>query len=432
MVGREVGAREDRREARPSGILILRSRARLLAWYDANRRDLPWRRTRDPYAIWISEAMLQQTRVETVIPSYERFLARFPHVDRLARAEPDALLGLWAGLGYYSRARNLQRAARMLVSQHSGRLPDSAEALRKLPGIGRYTAGAVASIAFDRPEPVVDGNVARVLARLLGLREDLRAPAVQARLWQAAGELAQGPRPGDLNQALMELGATLCTPRAPRCTDCPVSDACAAFASGERDALPVRRPRPAPREVEAVAALLARRGRALLVRRPPRGLLGGLWELPGGDLLPGEAPATGLRRLLRERVGLRALRPRPAGALQHLFTHRRLRVHLYRCDTGPGRVRLNGFDAHRWLAPEALPHLPHGAVTRKALALLERGPAAKESIDVRDGRKGADGRRRARLVERDRRERQPDRGAREGPASGGTQDRAPAQGRHPG
>jgi A/G-specific adenine glycosylase len=314
--------------------------------------------------------MLQQTRVETVIPYYERFLARFPDVASLAGAEPDAVLGAWAGLGYYSRARNLQRAARAIVAEHGGRLPESAEQLRELPGIGRYTAGAVASIAFDRPEPIVDGNVARVLARWLGIRGDVRGAAVRSRLWEAAGALARGPCPGDLNQALMELGATLCTPRAPRCPACPLARGCAARASGDPEALPVRGPRRAPRAVEAVAALLVRHGRALAVRRPPRGLLGGLWELPGGDLEPGEAPEAGLRRLVLERVGLRALRPRAAGSLEHAFTHRHLRLHLYRCDTGPGRVRLGGFDAHRWLAPEAILRLPHGAVTSKALARL--------------------------------------------------------------
>jgi len=380
-----VGAREDRREARPAGRLA-RVRDPLLAWYRASRRDLPWRRTRDPYAIWISEAMLQQTRVETVIPFYERFLARFPDVAHLARAEPDAVLGAWAGLGYYSRARNLQRAARAVVEEHGGRLPQTASALRELPGIGPYTAGAVASIAFDRPEPVVDGNVSRVLARWYGIREDVRGASARRRLWQLAGALARGPSPGDLNQALMELGATVCTPRAPRCPACPVAPGCAARREGDPEALPVRAARKAPREVEAVAALLLRRGRALAVRRPPRGLLGGLWELPGGDLHPGEAPDAGLRRLLRERVGLRALRTRAEGAVDHAFTHRRLRLHLYRCDTGPGRVRLAGFDAHRWLAPEALRRLPHGAVTRKALALLGPGRAPEEPIDVRDGR----------------------------------------------
>jgi A/G-specific adenine glycosylase len=397
-----VGAREDRREARPADRLggpvsaaerrLARARPRLLAWYRENRRDLPWRRTRDPYAIWISEAMLQQTRAAAVIPYYERFLARFPDVESLAGAEPDELLGAWAGLGYYSRARNLQRAARAVVEEHGGRLPASAAALRALPGIGPYTAGALASIAFDQPEPIVDGNVARLLARVLGIREDVRGARGRRRLWEAAARLARGPSPGDLNQALMELGATVCTPRAPRCGACPIGRACAARSSGDPEALPVRSARRAPRAVEAVAALVLRRGRALAVRRPPCGLLGGLWELPGGDLAPGEAPRAGLRRLLRERAGLRALCARPAGSVEHLFTHRRLRLHLYRCDTGAGRVRLAGFDAHRWLAPGDLPRLPHGAVMRKALALLAlpdlpgRGLAPEGSIDVRDGR----------------------------------------------
>jgi len=330
--------------------------------------------------------MLQQTRVDTVIPYYERFLARFPDVAHLARAEPDAVLGAWQGLGYYSRARNLQRAARVVVEEHGGRLPETASALRALPGIGRYTAGAVASIAFDRPEPVVDGNVARVLARWLGIRSEVRGATARRRLWQVAEALVRGPSPGDLNQALMELGATVCTPRTPRCPACPVAHGCAARRSGDPEALPVRGARRAPRAVEAVAALLVRRGLALAVRRPPHGLLGGLWELPGGDLRPGEAPDAGLRRLLRERVGLRALRPRAEGCVLHAFTHRRLRLHLYRCDTGSGRVRLAGFDAHRWLAPEALRRLPHGAVTRKALDRLGPARAPEEPIDAHDGR----------------------------------------------
>ena len=317
--------------------------------------------------------MLQQTRVQTVIPYYERFLARFPDVAGLAAAAPDDVLGAWAGLGYYSRARNLQRAAQVMVAEHDGRLPESAEALLRLPGVGRYTAGAIASIAFDLPEPIVDGNVARVLARLLGIRDDVRGRRGQERLWEAAAALARGPDPGDLNQALMELGATLCTPRAPRCPECPLAGGCAAHASGKPEALPVRARRAAPRGVEAVAALVLRRGRALAVRRPPRGLLGGLWELPGGELRAGEEPAAGLRRALSERTGLRARHLEPAGAVRHAFSHRRLRLHLFRCDTGPGRVRLGGFDAHRWLAPAQLAGLPHSAVMRKALAQLELG-----------------------------------------------------------
>jgi len=358
-----------------AGRAVKTTRQGLLDWYRANRRDLPWRRSRDPYAVWISEAMLQQTRVETVIPYWERFLARFPDITRLAAAEPDEVLGAWAGLGYYSRARNLQRAAQLVVERHGGRLPDTVESLRELPGVGRYTAGAVASIAFDRPEPVVDGNVARVLVRLHGIRESPQRPAVAARLWELAAELARGPSPGDLNQALMELGALVCTPRAPSCPACPLRRRCAARRDGDAEALPVRVRKAPPRAVEAVAALILRRGRVLVVRRPPRGLLGGLWELPGGELAPREEPLAGLRRALFERTGLAVARMERRGEVEHAFTHRRLRLHVFRCDTPEGRVRLVEFDAHRWLVPSALRELPQASVTRKALALALSSPA---------------------------------------------------------
>jgi len=346
-------------------------RRALLKWYRANCRDLPWRQTSDPYAIWVSETMLQQTRVETVVPYYERFLERFPDVQALASADMDDVLGAWAGLGYYSRARNLKAAAREIRDTHGGRMPDDAEDLRTLPGIGRYTAGAVASIAFDRPEPVVDGNVARVLSRLLGIREDIKRPQADKRLWDAAATLARGPHPGKLNQALMELGALVCTPAEPRCPACPLASHCDAHRRGDAASLPKKRRKPPARRVEAAAGWLLRRGKVLAVRRPPTGLLGGLWELPGGDLERREDPAAGLVRNLRERVGLEVGRTEYAGAVEHLFTHRRLRLHLFRCDPPRGRTRLDGFDAHRWLAPASLRELPCGAVMGKALALLE-------------------------------------------------------------
>ena len=346
------------------------TRRLLLDWYRANRRALPWRETRDPYAIWISEAMLQQTRVETVIPYYERFLRRFPDVEALATADTDDVLGLWAGLGYYSRARNLHKAAQVVAEQHHGTLPDDPDALRALPGVGRYTAGAVASIAFDRPEPVLDGNVKRVLSRLLGVREDVGRPAVERRLWKEAETLARGPSPGDLNQALMELGAMVCTPRAPRCVACPLARRCDARAEGDAESLPVKAKKREPRRVEATSALVVRRAKALAVRRPPEGLLGGLWDLPGGELAGGEEPRDGLVRALRERVGLGVEKPQRVGEVEHVFTHRRLRLHVFRCDTAQGRTRLDGFDAHRWLSTDAMRKLPHGAVTAKALELL--------------------------------------------------------------
>ena len=347
-----------------------RTRKRLLDWYRANKRAMPWRETRDPYAIWISEAMLQQTRVETVIPYWERFLRRFPDVHALATADPDEVLGAWAGLGYYSRARNLQAAARVIDQKHGGKLPDDAETLQTLPGIGRYTAGAVASIAFDRPEPVLDGNVKRVLARLLGIRADIGQPATVERLWQEAGALAHGPHPGDLNQALMELGATVCTPRAPRCARCPVSQSCDARAKGDAESLPIKARKKPARAVEAVAALVVRRGKALVVRRPSRGLLGGLWDLPGDDLVTGETPRAGLTRALRERAGLEISRASAIGIVEHVFTHRKLTLHVYRANTSTDRIRLDGFEAHKWLPPRAIAGLPHASVTAKALDLL--------------------------------------------------------------
>ena len=352
-----------------------RARKRLLDWYRANKRAMPWRETRDPYAIWISEAMLQQTRVETVIPYWERFLSLFPDVHALATADSDEVLGAWAGLGYYSRARNLQAAARLIDENHGGRLPNDAETLQTLPGIGRYTAGALASIAFDRPEPVLDGNVKRVLTRLLGIREDIGQPAVIERLWKEAGALVQGPRPGDFNQALMELGATVCTPRAPRCANCPVSQCCNAKAKGDAESLPIKTRKKPARKVEAVAALVVRRGKALAVRRPSRGLLGGLWDLPGGDLAPGETPRVGLTRALRERAGLEISRVASIGTVEHVFTHRRLTLHVYRASTPTDRIQLNGFEGHKWLAPRAFSSLPHATVTAKALDLLTSSTA---------------------------------------------------------
>ncbi len=344
-------------------------RGALLRWYRREKRDLPWRRTRDPYAIWVSETMLQQTRVETVIPYYERFLARFPTVEALADADGDDLMEHWAGLGYYRRARNLQAAARKLVEEYGGELPDDVEALLALPGVGRYTAGAVASIAFDRDAPIVDGNVARVLARLLDLREEISSPAVQKRLWEEAAVLAKGPHPGDLNQALMELGARVCTPRSPGCLLCPIRRHCAALQHGDPESLPRKKPKKAPLRVEGVAVWVPRQHRWLAARRPPEGLLGGLWELPGGELASGETPEAGAARCLRERLGLELDELRGIGVVEHVFTHRILSLHVLGATARGGRVRRSGYDAHRWAPLAALHELPLSAVARKALAL---------------------------------------------------------------
>jgi A/G-specific adenine glycosylase len=345
-------------------------RAKLLAWYDANKRDLPWRRSRDPYAIWISETMLQQTRVETVIPYYARFLERFPDVEALASADRDDVLQHWAGLGYYSRARNLHDAARSVVDDFAGELPRDADALKSLPGIGRYTAGAVASIAFDRPEAIVDGNVARVLARVLGIREDIGDNAVKEFIWQEAAAIAQGERPGDLNQALMELGATCCTPRTPDCDVCPWRASCNGRRVGDAATLPIKAKKKKPRPIFATAAWLPRNDKILAVRRPEKGLLASMWELPGGELAAGADPAAEVAGILSQNIGLSPVGLEGVGEVEHIFTHLRLRLHVFRCKEVRGRVRLREHAEHRWLAPDRFDGLPYAAITRKALALL--------------------------------------------------------------
>lgn len=302
--------------------------ARLVAWYRRHRRDLPWRRTGDPYAVWISEVMLQQTRIAAVLPYYRRWMERFPSAAALAAAPLDDVLAAWSGLGYYGRARNLHAGAREVVERWGGRLPGSAAELRELPGIGRYTAGAIASIAFGRREPLVDGNVARVLARLHAIEDDVKSAAAARRLWQIAGEMVPDDAPGDFNQALMELGQEVCTPVGPRCDACPVMDACAARAAGRVHELPVvgKRTPDAARPLLALqAAWVERRGRVLLARRRPEGLFGGLWELPQA------ADRAALIGLFGE-LGLRleiAVDAEPVHRHRQVLSHRRLAIDVY-------------------------------------------------------------------------------------------------------
>lgn len=306
-------------------------RKKLLRWYDAAARDLPWRHTRDPYAIWVSEVMLQQTRVETVIPYYRRFLNSFPTPVALAEADEDAVLSHWSGLGYYRRARLLHAGVREVVARYGGEVPDDADARRSLPGVGRYTAGAIGSIAFDKEEPIVDGNVTRVLARLFRIETPVGASATTNRLWEEAARLVPGARPGDLNQALMELGATICTPKQPGCASCPVAGECGAYASDEVDVLPIPRVRKAPKEVK-LAAVVATRGRGdgrkVWLVKGDQPLFGGLWGVPMSE---GKALTALSEAGLQARLGAE-----PVGEVEHVLTHRRLRIDVYRASAARG------------------------------------------------------------------------------------------------
>ena len=299
-----------------------RSRARrtLLHWYDAHKRDLPWRETHDPYAIWVSEIMLQQTRVETVIPYFERFLARFPDVTTLAAADEDAVLGEWSGLGYYRRARLLHRGAREVVARYGGEVPAGREARLGLPGVGRYTAGAIGSIAFGLEEPIVDGNVARVLSRVHTITTPLGTTATETRLWQEAEAWVRGARPGDLNQALMELGATVCTPSSADCGSCPLRAVCTGKARAHE--LPVPKPKKKPKRVQLVALRVERGDAVLLERRRSEGTFAGLWIVPRTER--GDDTVTSARAHLRS-LGVRGARIGAAlTEVQHVLSHRHL------------------------------------------------------------------------------------------------------------
>ncbi|MGE0192073.1 MAG: A/G-specific adenine glycosylase [Planctomycetota bacterium] len=358
-----------------SGLDLPHLRRKLLTWYARHQRDLPWRRTRDPYAIWVSEVMLQQTRVETVRERWPLFLARFPDVGSLARAREQSVLKAWEGLGYYRRARALRAAARAVAAEHGGALPRTYDELLALPGFGPYTAAAVASIAHERPHAVVDGNVARVLARLLALDDDPRTSAGKRRWQLVADALMARRRPGDWNQAVMELGATVCVPRTPRCDLCPWGRVCRGRHMGDPERYPRRAARREIPHHDIAAGLVWRKGELLIARRPSEGLLGGLWEFPGGKRQPGESLEEAVVRELREETGLRVRVEAPFVSIDHAYSHFRITLHLFHCRVVGGRAAPKASEELRWIVPSDLDRHPFPRANRKAIdQLLVEGP----------------------------------------------------------
>jgi A/G-specific adenine glycosylase len=343
---------------------------RLLAWFRRHARDLPWRHTRDPYAIWVSEVMLQQTQVATVIPFFERFLQAFPTLADLAAAEEQQVLRLWEGLGYYRRARDLHRAARVLASAHAGQIPDDPEAFRGLPGVGRYTAGAVLSQAFDRRLPILEANSQRVLCRLLGLRGEVRAGPVRRRLWQAAEELLPAREVGQFNQALMELGALVCTPRAPDCPSCPLADWCAARRHGLQEEIPTRSEVAPPVDVRESAAVVRRGARVLLARRPPQGRWAGMWEFPHGPLADGETYEAAAARLVGELTGLEAEVGDELLTVKHGVNRFRITLVCFEAAHRRGRFLSRFYECAVWAKPDQLASYPVSAPQRRLARLL--------------------------------------------------------------
>lgn len=360
----------------------------LLAWFDRHRRAMPWRDQPTPYAVWISEVMLQQTQVDTVRPYFDRFMARFPDPARLAAASEEDVLRHWEGLGYYSRARNLRQAAIRLMEAHAGRVPATVAELLSLPGIGAYTAAAIASIAFGVAAPCVDGNVLRVMARFRARRDDIAQEATRRTTATFLTRHIPLERPGDFNQALMELGAMVCRPRQPLCDACPLRPACRARVQGLTATLPVKTRKAAtPHHDMAAAIIKNREGGILIVQRPTGGLLGGLWDLPGGCIPTGGNPTVALTREIAASTGIRCRRLHPLGIVTHAYSHFRVTLQVFTCTqyTGRRRPHPSGNPADsRWATPAAIASLPFAGIARKALALPGLGmpqPSAPRRFD---------------------------------------------------
>jgi len=344
----------------------------LLNWFRTHRRPLPWRRSRDPYRIWVAEVLLQQTRVEQARPYFDRFIARFPDVRALARVQPEQVLKLWQGAGYYARARRLHAAAREVMARHRGQLPRSVAELERLPGIGSYTARAIAALAFGAPVVPVDANVLRVAARWRREQRDVRRAPVRAELVQFLEGIAPPHDPGGFAEALMELGETICRPKDPRCEDCPVAFGClAARDLPDPGVLPQRVARPKRPHLRVAVVALQRGNRWLVQRRPAAGLLGGLWEFPGGKIEHGEPSLRAARRELREETGAVAGPLHPLGVVRHGYSHFTVELHVFR-----GRVRHPPAPApyRRWATLDEIDGLALPRATERILSALRNSP----------------------------------------------------------
>jgi len=351
---------------------VTRLRRNLLQWYDLNRRDLPWRRTTDPYRIWVSEVMLQQTQVDTVIPYYDRFLKFFPDLKTLADANLNDVLKAWEGLGYYARARNLKQAAAVVLTEHHGRVPENEDDFRALPGVGDYIGAAVLSIAFRKPFAVVDGNVKRVLARLLLIDEPVNNAKSHKTFSPAADYLLARREPHLFNQAMMELGALICRPRNPVCGPCPLQRFCRAYDEKQIDSFP-RRIQTAKVPLYPIASgVVCKNDRFLITRRKPEGLLGGLWEFPGGKILKGETSEAACLREVREEVNLNVEVTGHLTTVKHAYSHFKIIMDVFVCRYVKGRIRLNGPDDFRWISIGQTNAYPFPKATLKALPYLRK------------------------------------------------------------
>jgi A/G-specific adenine glycosylase len=345
----------------------------LLDWYYKNKRDLPWRQADSPYEIWVSEIMLQQTRVDTVIPYYERFLAAFPTVYNLADANQQQVLKLWEGLGYYSRGRNLHQAAKMVVDKFEGSIPSDYNTITELKGIGPYTAAAVLSIAFDKKHAVVDGNVIRVLTRYYGIEEDIRSGKTKKKIQSFADDLIPFDKPGDFNQAVMELGATVCTPKNPLCNQCPLSSDCVAYQTVKTETIPYKSPaKKIPHHQIAVGLIVNQQNELLIALRPNDAMLGGLWEFPGGKKESGESLTQTVQRELEEELGVEVNVFDKFKELKHAYSHFKITLHAYWCVITAGNPKPISGKELRWVSLSEIDQHPFPKANKTLIDELQQ------------------------------------------------------------
>jgi len=336
--------------------------AKLLQWFKKNKRDLPWRRTRDPYAIWVSEIMLQQTQVATVIPYYQKFLKSFPTLRHLAKSDLSKVLKVWEGMGYYSRARNLHSASQIVLNHFHGEIPTTLKDLLSLPGIGRSTAGAILSFAFDKEAPILDGNAKRVLSRLFTVSGNPGEKETEQLLWKISESLIPGGHSNPFNQALMDLGSMLCTPKDPQCPRCPLRDLCKGKASGEPERFPVKSIKKKIPHIEAIAAVIQQNGKVLLEQRPPKGLLGGLWEFPNWKIE--RKGRLRLRNRIQKEMGMNVKVRESIGIFKQTFSHFKLTLQVFHCQP------LNGKTKGKWVPTRNLHLLPMSRIHRRIAEMI--------------------------------------------------------------
>jgi A/G-specific adenine glycosylase len=343
---------------------------KLLTWFQENQRLLPWRKTYDPYQVWISEIMLQQTQVKTVLPYFDRWMKKLPTIQSVADAKEDTVLKLWEGLGYYSRARNLQKAARQIVEKHGGEFPSDFESILSFPGVGRYTACAIASIAFNQDYPVVDGNVIRVLSRLFHYSENTRLPAAEKWMWGKVEDLLPKGKARNFNQGMMELGALICTPKSPKCEACPLVSECMAKKKGVQESLPNRGPRKVLTNIKVAIAVIRKGDKVFIQKRPEKGLMGGLWEFPGGKVEKGERPEVAVLREVSEEVGVKLRELTKLREIKHAYTSFKVDLHCFEANYASGRVRLKSATEGKWVEISDLKKYPFPAANVSLISQL--------------------------------------------------------------